>query len=82
MLPPELWSRSPFPNLAVGEDTEFIWRAAERAAVALVGSDFYVGLVHPGNTSVKLTAGPQWHSHPVDEAHSRLGSDLAFYRSH
>jgi hypothetical protein len=72
---------TPFPEIARGEDTRFVWNA--RAANALVIPDysFYIALVHTANTSRKIVTGPYWHPHPVEEIYRLLGSGLVFYQS-
>jgi glycosyltransferase involved in cell wall biosynthesis len=76
----DFWLHNPFPEIAKGEDTRFIWNF--RAVDALVVPDysFYVALVHAANTSAKVVSGPYWHPHPVEEIHRLLGPDLVFYK--
>lgn len=62
----ECWSRSPFPDLQVGEDNAFIWNGAKQVAVN-GDSQSYVATVHAGNTSPKQTSGRRWTEHPVQE---------------
>jgi glycosyltransferase involved in cell wall biosynthesis len=76
----ERWLRHPFPPVAVGEDTRFVFAGSGPDPVAL-SADLHLGVVHPGNTSCKHTAGPNWHPVDVDVVHRLLGPDLAFYRS-
>ena len=73
------WEYNPFPDIAKGEDTRFIWNSKAMNAVIVPDHSFYVALVHAANTSQKIVNGPYWHPHPVEEIYRLLGSDLAFY---
>jgi O-antigen biosynthesis protein len=73
-----LWERSPFADVAVGEDTRFVWSGAPRLAV-LDDHRFVVGLVHAGNTSRKETAGSYWSPRPLSEVETVLGADAAAF---
>lgn len=74
-----LWARSPFPVLAVGEDTLFVWGSRAARAAVLADHRFYVGLIHPGNTSPKRLAGPAWRHHPPEPVRALIGGDLDAY---
>jgi hypothetical protein len=68
------WERHPFPNASHALDTTWLWRgAAPRRVLALADSRFYVGIVHPGNTSPKRMAGPWWERRPVEEVLDLVG---------
>ncbi|HUB14151.1 MAG TPA: glycosyltransferase [Acetobacteraceae bacterium] len=56
----KLWQRSGFPPIAIGEDTQFLLAHATARLLALPRIGFYVGRIHAGNTSRKLTADPRW----------------------
>src|SRR6185295_2329841 len=45
------WQRSPFPAIGVGEDSRFVWANVSKRILALDDPTFFVGIVHPGNTS-------------------------------
>jgi hypothetical protein len=75
----DFWLHNPFPEIAKGEDTRFIWNPKALNAVVIPDYSFYVALVHPANTSQKIVSGSYWHSHPVEEIYRLLGPDLAFY---
>lgn len=63
----DYWRRFPFPDLDIGEDNAFVWKApAERVAVN-PDTSLYVARVHAGNTSTKATQGRRWHAWPVDQ---------------
>jgi glycosyltransferase involved in cell wall biosynthesis len=53
------WRRHPFADVQIGEDTRFVWSAGARL-LALSDPTFYVGRIHPGNTSPKRTRDPRW----------------------
>ena len=74
-----VWTSNPFPEVAVGEDTRFIWSCASKNLVLLPDHTFYVGLIHSRNTSRKVLAGPYWRPHAVEEVHNLLSSDLDSY---
>ncbi|HET9920048.1 MAG TPA: glycosyltransferase family 2 protein [Ktedonobacteraceae bacterium] len=74
-----LWQRNPFPEIAVGEDTRFVWSRQVRNIAFLNDHSFYVGLIHRGNTSRKILTGACWHSRPVEEVSMLLGPDADFY---
>jgi glycosyltransferase involved in cell wall biosynthesis len=75
-----LWGLQGFADVSVGEDARFIASLPSRTVLRLKDSRFYVGTVHSGNTSRKVTAGPGWH--PIAPSHIRsvLGSDWASYQ--
>ncbi|HZT99918.1 MAG TPA: glycosyltransferase [Ktedonobacteraceae bacterium] len=74
-----VWVSNPFPEIAVGEDTRFIWSCASKKLVLLPDHTFYVGLIHSRNTSRKVLAAPYWRPHAVEEVHNLLSSDLDSY---
>jgi glycosyltransferase involved in cell wall biosynthesis len=45
--------RNRFPNLNVGEDTQFVWATTGTRVAMLENPDFYVAMIHPANTSPK-----------------------------
>ncbi|HEY7066794.1 MAG TPA: glycosyltransferase [Chloroflexota bacterium] len=77
----EFWEQNRFPEIGVGEDTRFLWRAGEANGVVLPEHDCVVGVVHARNTSPKATTGPYWLPRPVEDAHRLLRPDLAFYKN-
>jgi glycosyltransferase involved in cell wall biosynthesis len=56
----QYWQRAPFSNISVGEDALFLWSHETRCAVALPDYTFYVGFIHPDNTSLKQPRAPYW----------------------
>jgi glycosyltransferase involved in cell wall biosynthesis len=75
----EVWSRRPFHALANGEDVRFLHGAHARNALALDDHRFYLGLIHPANTSPKNTADGRWRRWPMAEVRELLDGDLAVY---
>jgi O-antigen biosynthesis protein len=76
----ELWSRSPFPEVAIGEDTRFVFSPAVRRITYVDQASCIVGIIHRGNTAPKCVRGAHWSRRPVREVEDVLGEDLAFYR--
>ena len=76
----ELWARSPFPEVGIGEDTRFVFSPAVRRVADVSGAACVVGIIHRRNTAPKSVRGVHWSPRPVREAESLLGDDLAFYR--
>ncbi|MFV9504137.1 MAG: glycosyltransferase [Oscillochloridaceae bacterium umkhey_bin13] len=72
------WQRTPFPEVAVGEDTRFVWaRDLSRAAI-LTDYRCYVAMIHPGNTSPKTRQSAAWRPWPGD-LRTVMGADLDAY---
>jgi glycosyltransferase involved in cell wall biosynthesis len=74
------WSRCPFEDTRIGEDTRFVWRASPSEIAALEDERFVIGMLHDRNASPKCTSKPPWKPVKPSEVHDRLGADLAFYR--
>jgi glycosyltransferase involved in cell wall biosynthesis len=78
--PRSLWARSPFSEVAVGEDTRFVWQAHVRRISDVRAENCVVGLVHPGNTVAKNGRGAYWKPVGINEVASCLGNDMMFYQ--
>jgi O-antigen biosynthesis protein len=76
----DLWRRSPFPDMPIGEDTRFVFSPAVRRVADVSASGCVVGIIHRGNTAPKSVRGPYWAPRPVREVEDLLGGDLTFYR--
>ena len=74
-----LWRENRFAPLQVGEDTRFVWSPRAGTPLALGDHRFFVGVVHPGNTSRKRMGGPSWRPRPLEEIRAVVGRDFAFY---
>ncbi len=76
----ELWKRSPFPDVAIGEDTRFVFSPSVRRVADVRGAACVVGIIHRQNTAPKSVRGPHWSPQPVREVEDLLGNDMLFYR--
>jgi glycosyltransferase involved in cell wall biosynthesis len=76
----ELWTHSPFPEMAVGEDTRFVFSPAVRGLTDVSRADCVVGIIHGQNTSPKSVRDVYWTPRPLGEVEDLLGDDIAFYR--
>lgn len=61
-----LWRQQSFLNVDVGEDSLFVELAPWRRMFVLPHRNRFVGLIHAGNTSAKMTQTKRWQ--PVDLA--------------
>ncbi len=59
------WRRNPFPPIGVGEDSRFVWANVSKRVLVLDDPTFFVGIIHPGNTSRKQTHGYRWRAYPA-----------------
>jgi glycosyltransferase involved in cell wall biosynthesis len=77
----EVWERNPFAEVAVGEDTRFVWNRSVGSILPLADHRFVVGFIHDRNASRKNTADPYWHAAPLAEVEQILGDDARHYLS-
>jgi Glycosyl transferase family 2 len=75
----QLWERTRFADLQIGEDVRFV-RGAACAIADLADPALCVATIHPGNTSPRHPDAVHWRPHPAAELHRLLGDDLTFYR--
>ncbi len=75
----QFWQRAPFPNVQVGEDTRFVWSQRRVRLFVLPDYNFYVAMIHPGNTSKKICSGLYW-SRWSGDLRRIMGRDLDLYR--
>ncbi len=73
------WETNRFADIDVGEDACFMWTQRPKRLAVLTDPNFFVGIVHPKNTSPKETEGSYWHSLAVDNIQQALGDDWTFY---
>lgn len=73
----ELWQRSPFPDVAAGEDTCFVQSLRPAAVLPLADNSFYVATVHARNTTPRQVADPRFVPAAPEVVESLLGADLA-----
>ena len=76
----ELWTRCPFPDVAIGEDTRFVFSPAVRRVADVRAAGCVVGIIHGANTVPKSVRGAHWSPRPASEVEDLLGEDMAFYR--
>ena len=75
------WSRNPFPEISVGEDSRFLWSNEPKNIVAHEEIDFFVGIIHPQNISPKKTRDNRWLSQDTQVIREIVGGDWAFYEN-
>ncbi len=73
------WTRSPFPDLHVGEDAGFVWQMDSARVHAITGRGLCVALLHGANTAEKNLADGRWTRRPLDEVSRLLRPDRDFY---
>jgi predicted O-methyltransferase YrrM len=56
----DYWLRHPFPEIQMGEDTQWILGAPRERVHAMKDNTFFVARVHAGNTSKKQTGSAWW----------------------
>ena len=76
----ELWTRCPFSDVAIGEDTRFVFSPVVRQVADVRSAGCVVGIIHGRNTVPKSVRGAHWSSRPISEVEGLLGDDMAFYR--
>jgi glycosyltransferase involved in cell wall biosynthesis len=72
------WSRNPFLDISIGEDTRFQWTEGSKRVITLQDPTCYVALIHPWNTSPKQP-GKDWYSYPVNAVKKLFGEDWQAY---
>lgn len=70
------WDRIRFPDLNVGEDSQFVWADANARIQALKDSGFLVARIHTGNTSRKIISDPRYSPRPLEEIKKLLGDEF------
>jgi hypothetical protein len=76
-----LWASMPFPDLSHGIDVRYLWQGRAKRVGVLPDPSFYVGVVHPANTSRKRTGDAWWSPYPAEEIAALMGGDWSFYAS-
>jgi glycosyltransferase involved in cell wall biosynthesis len=74
----ELGRAAPFPDQNFGLCSRYFAHVPGISIGRLEDPSWYVGIVHPGNTSPK-TPNAWWHPYPFEEVRALLGSDWHFY---
>lgn len=67
------WQRTPFGNLAVGEDSRFVWADRNARVCDLADPNLCVARIHPGNTSPKVPRGFCWRPVSMSEMDRAFG---------
>ncbi len=68
------WQAHPFAALQVGEDTQFAATVPAERLHVMARSDFYVALIHAGNTSPKQVHGQRWQQADFSAVTARTGA--------
>lgn len=74
-----LWQSSPFPNISVGEDVRWLKLHHTAKILPIQDNKFFIGLVHPKNTSPKQTQDQAWTPIQVDKLWLLMGQDRYYY---
>jgi glycosyltransferase involved in cell wall biosynthesis len=75
----ELWNKIHFADIDVGMDGLFVWATPPAQILVLPDPTIAVHMIHQRNVSPKHTDGSWWHTYPVDEIKTIMGSDWAVY---
>jgi Methyltransferase domain/Glycosyl transferase family 2 len=75
----EFWEQHRFPSMNEGADTAFVWGLKNANVCAHSNHTFYVGMVHPRNTSRKTISDFQWRSYPTQNIRELMQTDFSFY---
>jgi len=70
----ETWRRGPFPDVQVGEDSQFVWRCPPSRIVDLQDPGLCIASLHAGNVSAKETGGAYWSSERVERIREILAA--------
>lgn len=73
------WAAQPFPPINVGEDSTFVWQLPPDRLHAIADPNWYVALIHGGNTGAKNLADPHWQRRPLDAVSRLIAPDRDFY---
>ncbi|MBN9509429.1 MAG: glycosyltransferase [Alphaproteobacteria bacterium] len=69
----QVWRANPFPEVTVGEDTRFVATIRGARVRVLEDNRFFVGLVHPANTSPKRTRDARWQPRAFESVRALAG---------
>jgi len=61
----EVWIRNRFPDVQVGEDSQFVWSSSSNRVIDLHDPSLCVAGIHAGNVSPKETSGVFWSPESV-----------------
>ncbi len=66
------WAAHPFPDVMVGEDSQFVWSASGGKVLRLDDPTFIVGSIHEHNVSPKRVGDAWWIRQPFAEIQALL----------
>jgi glycosyltransferase involved in cell wall biosynthesis len=73
------WEACGFADVAVGEDEAFVAAQAPAGLRAVPADDYYVAVLHRGNTAPKSLRPPRWRQVGLDSVAHLLREDRRFY---
>jgi glycosyltransferase involved in cell wall biosynthesis len=79
--PRSFWRRHPFPPAETDAELAFQWSDTPKRIAILDRSDFYVAMLHPGNTAPKNLHASRWHPSSVELVRSLMAEDWRLYES-
>ena len=68
----DFWARNRFLPVNIGEDTGFVWQAADATFAKHDQIDRYIARVHARNTSPKKTDGARWRTWSAKEVETMI----------
>lgn len=74
-----VWGEHPFQEINIGEDAAWVRSVSDGRLLAIDDADFYVALIHSGNTATKNHTDRRWQQRPLDDVRRLLAPDLEFY---
>ncbi len=75
------WRHHPFADIQIGEDARFVWSAPARTLCDLADPALCIGMIHPDNTSRKVTTSVGWYPQAREPLAALLGAALTAYRT-
>lgn len=75
----DFWKQSPFPDIQHASDTKFIWSRNLNSYAVPGDYQFYVAMIHHGNTSPKNTGNSLWNVFPVNKIKEIINGDWDYY---
>lgn len=76
------WRSNVFEDTNQDEDVRFLWTKTPKKIATLFNIEFYIALIHQGNTSVKRTNSKCWHEISKQKIRNVMGGDWSFYSSY
>lgn len=74
------WERQGFDAVDVGEDNQFVWRLPADEVLPLRDFEFYVAMLHAGNTSIKMIEPTRWAPADTGQIRRLMGPAAERYR--